>query len=321
MTAGAFGVDLFFVISGFVMVYASVPLFGTWRSALPFLAKRLARIVPLYWIMTALFAFYVAHDPNEAMSRHAFIRFLGTSLAFVPYLAPANPDSFPAYPLGWTLDYEMFFYVCFAATLALPRRLAVAVLACGFAGLVGLAATVTLPAPVAYLGATQILEFVAGMGIAQFVLAGFRLPRNAALAAIAAALVVVPLTVPSLDVWWQSWRGLVWGLPATAIVAAAALCPALRGGGPVRRWFERLGDASYALYIVHYGLFVAIEALLGRLVRLDRIPASLFMTVLIGSALPLAFVVHRMVEVPLTRALQRRVLPRRIAPSVVPVQT
>ena len=319
--AGAFGVDLFFVVSGFVMVYASVPLFGTWRSALPFLAKRLARIVPLYWLITALFAVYVAQDPAEPMGRHALVRFLWTSFAFVPYLAPANPDAYPVYPLGWTLDYEMFFYLCFAACLALPRRAAVAVLCFGFAALVTLAATVALPDPLAYLGATQVLEFAAGMGIAQAFLAGWRVPRRVSLGIVLAAVVVVPLAATEMDAWWGSWRGVVWGLPAAAIVGAAALRPALGEGGPVRRWFEKLGDASYALYLVHYGLYMAIEAVLGRVVALDRVPASPFMAVLIGAALLAAFAVHRRVEVPLTRSLQRLVLPRRAAPSVVPIRT
>ena len=53
---GAFGVDIFFVISGFVMVYACAQHFGDARSILPFLRKRVIRIVPLYWMITVLFA-------------------------------------------------------------------------------------------------------------------------------------------------------------------------------------------------------------------------------------------------------------------------
>ena len=50
--AGAFGVDLFFVISGFIMVYTSEPLFGRRDASRIFIGRRLLRIVPLYWALT-----------------------------------------------------------------------------------------------------------------------------------------------------------------------------------------------------------------------------------------------------------------------------
>ncbi len=100
LIGGAFGVDVFFVISGLVMVHASVPLFGRARSALPFFAKRLARIMPLYWAVTLLFAFLDPAAARGGLGHAAFAKFLALSLAFVPYLAPVNDDSFPVYPLG-----------------------------------------------------------------------------------------------------------------------------------------------------------------------------------------------------------------------------
>lgn len=308
--AGAFGVDLFFVVSGLVMVYASAPLFGAARSALPFMGKRLARIVPLYWAVTALFVLLDPTDARGSLGRGAFARFVALSLAFVPYLAPANDESNPVYPLGWTLDYEMAFYLCFALVLALPRRGAVAALACGFAGLVVAAKVAALPGWLSYLGSTQILEFVAGLLVAELALSGRRVPRPTALALAGAGLAAVLAAAPLSDGWWGAWRGVVWGLPAAAIVGAAALCPPTGAAGPVRRWFERLGDASYALYLVHYGLFVTVEAVLGRVVDLSRLPALPFMTALTGLAVAAGFAVHRLFEVPVTRWLQRRVAPR-----------
>ncbi len=313
--AGAFGVDLFFVVSGLVMVHASAPLFGTARSALPFMGKRLARIVPLYWAVTALFVLLDPVDARGDLGRTVFRRFVALSLAFVPYAAPANPDADPVYPLGWTLDYEMAFYLCFALVLALPRRRAVAALASAFAGLVVWNRAAVLPGWLAYLGATQILEFVAGLVIAELALSGRRLRRRTAMALAAAGLAAVLAATPVSDAWWGAWRGIVWGLPAAAIVGAAALCPPAGAGGPVRRWFERLGDASYALYLVHYGLYVAVEAALGRVVDLSRVAAAPFMLALVVLAVAAGFAVHRLFEVPVTRWLQRRVAPRQ-APTL-----
>ena len=311
LTGGAFGVDVFFVISGLVMVHASAPLFGTARSALPFMAQRLARIVPLYWAVTALFVLLDPTDARGTLGRRAFAGFVALSLAFVPYAAPINEESNPVYPLGWTLDYEMAFYLCFALVLALPRRRAVAALGTGFVALVALGKAVALPGWVAYLGATQILEFVAGMAVAEMALSGWRLPGGAAAALSMGGVAAMLVALPWSDAWWGTWRGIVWGLPAAAVVAGMALWSPRRDPGPVRRWFERLGDASYALYLVHYGLYIGVEALLGRVVPLASLPAVPFMLLLVAVAVAASFAVHRGVEAPVTRWLQRRVRPRR----------
>lgn len=315
LIGGAFGVDVFFVISGLVMVHASVPLFGKARSALLFFAKRLARIVPLYWAVTLLFVFLNPEAARGDLDNGAFSQFVGLSLGFLPYLAPVNPESFPVYPLGWTLDYEMAFYVCFALVIALPRRSAVAVLTLGFVGLVTAKPMVTLPPWLSYLGSTQILEFVAGLLIAEMALSGWRLTMPAAAAPVVGGLAAMMAFSPWTDFWWGTWRGIAWGVPAAALVGGLALCPPAERPGPVRRGLERLGDASYALYLVHYGLYAAIEALLGRAMDLTRLPPIPFMLLLIGSAVVAGFAVHRVFEVPVTRWLQRRVAPRQ-APSL-----
>ncbi|WP_237480384.1 acyltransferase family protein [Lichenibacterium dinghuense] len=311
LLGGAFGVDLFFVVSGLVMVHASAPLFGAARSALPFMGKRLARIVPLYWAVTALFVLLDPTDARGTLGRRAFGQFVALSLFFVPYVAPANDDAWPVYSLGWTLDYEMAFYLCFALVLALPRRAGVAALAGGLGALVALNLLVTLPGWLAYLGATQILEFVAGLLVGELVLSGRRLPRAAALALALAGIAAVLAATPYSDVWWGTWRGVVWGLPAAAVVGAAALCSPDGRAGPLRRGLERLGDASYALYLVHYGLYIAVEAALGRVADTSRLPAGPVMLLLVTLAVAAGFVVHRIFEVPVTRWLQRRVAPRR----------
>ena len=316
LIGGAFGVDVFFVISGLVMVHASVPLFGTASSALPFFAKRLARIVPLYWAVTLLFILLNPEAARGDLGQHSFAQFVGLSLAFVPYLAPVNEISAPVYPLGWTLDYEMAFYLCFALVIALPRRSAVAILSLGFAALAAARLLTPLPYWLDYLGSSQILEFVAGLLIAEMALSGWRLPRSAAAALVLIGLAAMLALAPFTDVWWGSWRGFAWGLPAATIVGGLALSPPTGAPGPIRRWFERLGDASYALYLVHYGLYGAIEALLGRAVDLGRLPAIVFMLILIGSAVLVSLAVHKGFEVPVTRWLQRRLAPRQ-APSLV----
>jgi exopolysaccharide production protein ExoZ len=120
---GAAGVDLFFVISGFVMVVASADLFGQ-RGAPPyFLLRRLARIVPLYWLITGIFVFILLagrHHSSSYLSASEVV----TSLFFIPHSLP-NGAVAPVYGLGWTLNYEMMFYVVFSAVLFLRPRIAI----------------------------------------------------------------------------------------------------------------------------------------------------------------------------------------------------
>ena len=116
------GVDLFFVISGFVMVYASHDLFATPDAARRFLTRRIARIVPIYWLVTTLFLAIMAasHVLSSAPPTWSEI---AKSYLFVPYMPHGGEVMQPVYKLGWTLNYEMFFYAVFALALLSGRVL------------------------------------------------------------------------------------------------------------------------------------------------------------------------------------------------------
>jgi peptidoglycan/LPS O-acetylase OafA/YrhL len=88
---GPFGVDIFFVISGFVMVYSSEGLFGQPGAPIKFFARRIARIVPLYWAATAILVWFVVP--------YASTKAVLGSLFF----APRIPSEAPLLFVGWTL--------------------------------------------------------------------------------------------------------------------------------------------------------------------------------------------------------------------------
>jgi exopolysaccharide production protein ExoZ len=166
---GSHGVDVFFVISGFIMVHTSASLFGGPGSSKAFLTKRIARIAPLYWIVTLLTA-----SVGTFSWQH-----VAASLLFLPgNWSEAQYSALPVVTVGWSLNVEMFFYVVFAAGLRFPRQVAVAGVSTVLVGmvLIGIYTNVLTPAVRLYWASPQILEFVVGCLLASIYHEGFRLP-------------------------------------------------------------------------------------------------------------------------------------------------
>jgi exopolysaccharide production protein ExoZ len=238
----ASGVDLFFVISGFIMVYASEDLFGAeggWRT---FLTRRISRIVPLYWLATAC-ALVVMSQPQTWQS-------LVSSLLFIPYRSSVS-GFFPTHAGGWTLNFEMFFYCVFSSALFLPRKIAVPIVCVLFIGLVILGKVLRPQfAPFSYWSDPIILEFVVGMMIALlYKQYDVRLPAAVRIGLVALGSVAVFLSAPG-GTFPSGDRWIVWGIPAAAILAGVMLGKEVtfgRATAPVKL----LGDASYALYLFH----------------------------------------------------------------------
>jgi exopolysaccharide production protein ExoZ len=249
---GGAGVDLFFVISGFVMVYSSDRLFGYSIGFRTFLTRRIIRIVPLYWTMTSVMLLWVMIRGFAASDATPILAL--ASYFFVPYPRPSGPID-PLYGLGWTLNYEMMFYLIFACALFAPRKIAVAITS-------SILVTMTMihwlqfpmPRQMVFLTDPIILEFVFGMGIALIFRAGVRLPFIACclLIAFAVATPLLLLWTPSLWLWTGPLvRWELWGIPAAMIVTAVVL---VEMPISVPLLVVALGDASYALYLVHPGV-------------------------------------------------------------------
>lgn len=103
---GQFGVDIFFIISGFVMMHS------TKDGSRNFLLKRIIRIVPLYWLLTIIvFLFYFIFS-SAFQSPDVNFEFLMKSLFFLPFDRNGT-GHFPIVTVGWTLNYEFYFYILF----------------------------------------------------------------------------------------------------------------------------------------------------------------------------------------------------------------
>jgi len=119
---GKLGIDIFFVISGFIMFYS---LHRSPTSSGKFLINRIVRVVPVYWFYTFLLLFLTTLSVVETSSQFTLVS-LVQSLLFIPHDNPSDTLGFyPFLTVGWTLNFEMFFYVTLACMLALFKNKAV----------------------------------------------------------------------------------------------------------------------------------------------------------------------------------------------------
>lgn len=302
---GAAGVDIFFVISGFIMVWASRGLFGQPGAARQFLLRRLVRIVPLYWATTLLFLVVIVVMP-PLNGRQADPAHLLASLLFLPWPDQDGAHS-PFYGIGWTLNYEMLFYLCFALVLGAAPRRAVLMLSAAFALLAVLGVILpSLPFALRVWSQPLILEFVAGAGLAIARLEGVSLPRAAriGLVLLGSALLVATewLPVPT-----TASRALVWGVPAALIMAGAVLGPERPVRGAFGRVLVLMGDASYSLYLVHFFVIAGIRPIAMRVPEIVALSPVAYALALAALSIAASILVHLAFERPVHRALLARI--------------
>jgi peptidoglycan/LPS O-acetylase OafA/YrhL len=301
---GDTGVWMFFVISGLTMILAHGADFGAPGAPLAFARRRVARIVPLYWLVTLLtfLELRLKHEPVALAG-------LGLSFLFVPYQPGNDVYGRPIYASGWTLEYEMFFYALFCLSLLWPRRTGLAVLVTCFVALAG-ASLSRLVAPhsvIGYLSQPIVLLFVAGMLLGQLRLAldGAKRPRwgftgavSVAAAAVGAALTWAATTdATAVPVHAACVAAALLGVGAAALAIEAPV-PSLPG-----RLARAVGDATFSIYMTH-------EFVLGPCGRMaarawPTMPRAAFVAFTLVLAAMLGLAVFTCVERPLIRSARR----------------
>lgn len=299
------GVDIFFVISGFVMVASTE---GKSLSATQFLLARLMRIVPLYWFALAIYLvlLFAARDNPPPIGD------IVKSCLFVFYTDTRTGEPAPYLTPGWSLNYEMYFYLLFALLIHVPVAKRIAILAAYFAAAVVLRRFFDQSDALAFrLTSPLLLEFVGGMVLGHWrdlVRRGGPLPGMAFALAGAAILILAPHADP---------RILFYGVPAVMMVAGAIMAePLFRH--PLMNPAVALGDASYSLYLSHSiiirsMIFLGAEPLMRT--GLGKLAVAL---ICIAACLP----VYRLIEKPLTAAarslLSRSERQAKVAPGMPP---
>ena len=280
---GASGVDLFFVLSGFIIAHSSA------RSAPHFLVHRLMRVIPAYWIATLIAALFTLQNLDLAGASGWLIQ----SLFYLP-----GPGGRPALIfVAWTLVYELAFHLLYWLALRFGTRRAPTI-SLAMLLVLALIRLPGLPGPWPLL-----LEF--GMGIGIYLLAERHgmlrsVPGGAGLLVAGAGLALL-LTLPRVtgynpDDYQNIGRVLCWGLPAGVIILGLVIAEHGRlaiGSKAVLI----LGAASYAIYLLH-------PIAIGQLVQLppNSPPLSWALcTIAVGVTVALSLAFHLFIEAPLLR--------------------
>lgn len=267
---GFAGVDLFFVISGVVMVYSSYDRLGESREIAPFIKRRVARIYPLYWVCTVAVLALAWALPGIA-SREKFAA-SGLLKSFILW----PQAEYPVVAVGWTLTFEMYFYLAFAGLIALPCRLLPWALAGWGAFTLGLFPFFDQPEyrtslrgnlRLPLFASPLTLEFIAGCFIGWRAKKG-RMPFGFA----ALALGLVTLTAVGSVLRMRYPQEMHYGLARVAIFGTAAAlivygCISLERVRKLRvpRSLKFCGDASYSLYLTHMYVLWSVAWLWPRL--------------------------------------------------------
>ncbi|WP_088345615.1 MULTISPECIES: acyltransferase [Rhodomicrobium] len=244
---GAAGVDIFFVISGLIMWLTTA---GKPISPGSFMWRRITRIVPLYWLVTLVMFAMPFVSGTIAGGMPADPNHLLASMLFIPRPSPVDPSMyFPVYTPGWTINFEMFFYVIFSlCLLASTASLRAGALLAALTGLVAAGLILSPGGVLGWLASPILLEFAAGVAIGAMYTSGVVLPRTLAwIALIGGGLALLGLGLAGATL---HTRVILWGIPAIFIVLGALY---LERHGAVREvpFLRLLGDASYSLYLTH----------------------------------------------------------------------
>jgi exopolysaccharide production protein ExoZ len=306
-STAAAGVDLFFLISGFIMVYNHFEDFGERGSSTSFVWRRIIRVVPLYWIATTATVVLLLIVPGAFSTQRLHWTNVVPSYFLLLSREP-NGSLNTIVPTGWSLCYEMYFYALFALLLFLSRRVFLIAAGAVFsAGLAIYAARIDVPAWATVAINPLLLEFYLGAIIAFLFIQGYCVPPVLAVVGVAASIITVFLVGDPAPVHWMT-RVLYWGVPAAIILSAAISLE--KAGLRVPRVFTALGASSYSLYLSHIFLVVAFAKLWSYAHLTKTFPAYVLGIGSFAAALGMGHMIYLRVEKPLTRWLRSSLSPQ-----------
>lgn len=291
---GYSGVELFFAISGFIMMYIHCKDINQPQKAPRYFFKRFGRIYPFYWFVLIVVLFAALIAPSIAAQTNV------TPFEMVNnfLLLPVHTELILAVP--WTLKHEMLFYIMFG-TLLFSRRLGIIVLGIWFST----CAIFLLINPKDYLLVTALspynLIFLGGIVTALYF---DRLRSSGALSTLAVGTIlffavgliylykIIPLSV--------GWRTIGLGVGASLIIMGLVASDRI---GKIRppNWLNKIGDSSYSLYLTHLPILLALSASFENTIITSSLTPLTMLFLMTFIVTILGLIVHVYIEKPLIR--------------------
>lgn len=295
---GGAGVYTFFAISGFIMIKTSYRNFGEADAPRHFLLRRLIRIIPIYYIFTLLFVLKMTAT-GEAWSLQA----LFLSLLFVPYMNDFGLMQ-PVYTLGWSLNYELYFYLVFAMCLFFRRQAGIPAIFAVIGGIVilpylfGKVPLAEDPREIfGFYAHPVVLFFLAGMVIG-LLPDTFKLSPAMCLTGAAALLIAGVASANPVYVC----------LASVLAVFITSLEQSPVQASPMERSAELLGEASYSIYLTHSFVLGPAVALGLKLGLLHGLAGWGYSTLTILGCVLVGVAAYIIVERPLLKYLRQKLL-------------
>ncbi len=313
LNMGATGVDLFFLISGFIMVYVTHdagPLKTgklKWESKIKrsaeFLFRRVTRIYPLYWLVTIAMILLYAGKSFFFNDKEIITNYFSSFL-----LLP--DEKYPIVPVGWTLVYEMYFYIVFSFFLLFHRKKLPVLLAL-WGGVVIIGTTTGLR------GVGPWTNIIFSPLTFEFLLGGFiallslnNIHRYSLVGIFISTFILFLLLVlfsTSLypkAVVDHTIRAMIFTLPYGLLLYAVV---GIEWGYSriAPDWLIKIGDASYSLYLTHVPLILIIGTLISRGKITGFLDNILLIVACLVGGINTALITHKWVEQPLTKIFAR----------------
>ena len=318
---GAFGVDIFFVISGFIIPYSAGSYEGA-REGRLFFFKRFRRVNPVYYLSTLLFIGTMIHGilikkiplfPFPVIVKSVFLLPFFDSKSFI------TPILFPA----WTLSFEWLFYLLFLLTILLRTRHKERMLLLLITGLVAAGLLfkgfTDLDYRLRFMTSPILLEFLLGVCL-YWCSVKIKVPKKLAFALLLAGICIcvyeivrgfgeISEAVSIIDGQLSLTRFILWGIPAGLLVAG---CIFLEKAHSLSRIWNNslttlLGDASYSIYLVNYTIYALCGTVYNRVGFFLNPDLAILLQFLVAIMGGLIF--YRLVEKPLLQLLHKRPRP------------
>jgi len=313
---GAFGVDIFFIISGFIISYIAYGYSGKKKSFV-FILKRFIRVNPIYYVISVLFILRFSIHPGSAFR---FPSVSESTLLKTLIILPITDKTFwisPVLIVGWTLSFEWLFYIMYSGLIFLKIKYK---LLCLFSIIISLiiAGVIvnTQDARFAFITNPILLEFLFGAIICWIY---FHVPMGKYFCylLILTALVWFACEILfgfggisemgcTINAECSRMRVLLWGIPGAMLVCGAVVME--KNGYLNKLWksslFQIIGDSSYSIYLTHTIVFSILGSIYIRMGNLLTPDMSVIIQLAIGTMVGILF--YKFVETPLLKFLNGR---------------